>query len=186
MHHLCAYKRGCLFKKNSSKTTKKRIGQALKVTITKTKTCSPHSLETTEWKTGIFATITAMQKTQAREGEAESSTDAPSGPGRSSGPGGGRTRGGWVAAAHLAGFGQAVLLLPQLPAGRVQALLAQPVALQLLLHLLLRLGLPLLQLPNARQELLVAVHLALPRGRAGERESEQGEPTPPAPPSGQD
>lgn len=91
MHHLCAYKRGCLLK-NSSKTTKKRIGQALKVTITKTKMCSPHSLETTEWKTGIFATITAMQKTQAREGEAESSTDAPSGPGRTHPRGLGRSR----------------------------------------------------------------------------------------------
>lgn len=88
-----------------------------------------------------------------------------------------------AAAPHLPGLGQAVLLLPQLPAGRVQALLAQPVPLQLLLHLLLRLCLPLLKLPNARQELLVAVHLALPRRMGLVRGVCAGRP--PAPPSGQ-
>lgn len=89
---------------------------------------------------------------------------------------------GSTPAPHLASFGQAILLVPQPLAGRVQALLAHPVALQLLLHLPLRLGFPLLQLPNARQELLVAVHLALPRRTPGETAREQAEPSPLCPP----
>lgn len=75
------------------------------------------------------------------------------------------------ARAYLAGCGQAILLLPQLLAGSVQALFAQLMALQLLLHLLLGLSLPLLKLPNTRQELLVAVNLTLWRRKSMARVS---------------
>lgn len=73
--------------------------------------------------------------------------------------------------AYLAGCSQAILLFPQLLAGSVQALFAQLMALQLLLHLLLGLSLPLLKLPNTRQELLVAVNLTLWRRKIMARES---------------
>lgn len=115
--------------------------------ITKAKSCSSHQLEATDWKVHLSTEITTTQTTGARARRARQGTRRCSGGG----------------APHLARLGQAVLLLPQLPAGHIQALLTQPVALQLLFHLLLRLGLPLLKLPNACQELLVAVHLALPR-----------------------
>lgn len=74
------------------------------------------------------------------------------------------------AGAHLPGRSQAVLLFLQLLTGSIQALLAQPVALQLLPHLLFCCGLTLLELSNACQELLVAIHLALWRRKSLVRE----------------
>lgn len=74
------------------------------------------------------------------------------------------------AGAHLPGRSQAVLLFPQLLTDSIQVLLAQPVALQLLPHLLFCCGLTLLELSNACQELLVAIYLALWRRKSLVRE----------------
>lgn len=65
------------------------------------------------------------------------------------------------ACTHLLGRSQAILPFPKLLAGSIQALLAQPVTLQLLPHLLFRCGLTLLELSNACQELLVTIDLTL-------------------------
>lgn len=84
------------------------------------------------------------------------------------------------ACAHLLGRSQAILPFPKLLAGSIQALLAQPVTLQLLPHLLFRCGLTLLELSNACQELLVTIDLTLWRRKNLVREcdtQESGRPT---------